>query len=218
MILFIVLLIPLIGLVLLSLQLAFSGNLEGRMLRCWMLVIAVEIYTKELVGTYVNHAPDQASRFTIGIIGVILYLSQAPLLIALAIEGFSFSRSKGLNLLEVHSEAERLAVDDDLPGAIREYARIVAEKPGDIDSMSRLAELLTENGEHGKAVKVYEDLLEHADKLKMARHCSILTRLSELYAHHLNDTEKARAFTQTIIREYPGSKYARYAMDRLKNM
>lgn len=218
MILFIVLLVPLIGLALLSLHLAFNVNLEGRKFRCGMLVVVVEVYTRELVGTYVNHAPDPASRFTIGIIGVILYMSQAPLIVALAIEMFSFSRSKGLNVLQVHSEAERLAVDDDLPGAIREYARLVAEKPGDIDSLFRLAELLYENGEYGKSAKVYEGMLAYADKLGMARHCSVLTRLAELNAQHLGNVEKARAFTKAIVRQYPDSRYARYAMDRLKNM
>jgi tetratricopeptide (TPR) repeat protein len=218
MIVFTILLVLLIGLALLSLQLAFSGNLEGRLLRGWILLIVVVVLTIELIGTAIYRYTDPAAKFAVGTIGVILFGSQTPLFLALIVETFSFKRSKGLNLLEVHSEAERLAIDDDLPGAIREYARIVAEKPEDIDSMLRLAELLSEHGAYRKSARVYENLLAHADKLKMARHCSVLTRLAELYAHQLGDIEKARAFTRTIMNQYPDSKYARYAMDRLKNM
>lgn len=218
MILFIVLLSIAIPLAVVSLQLAFSGNLEGRLLRSWLLLIAVCALTYELVARWMAMSPGPNATLTAGLLGALLFGSQAPLLLSLVTHTFTFNRSKGLNLLEVHSEPEKLALDDDLPGAVKEYARVVAENPGDIESMFRLAELLYENGEYRKSAGVYEDLLGYAQELRMARHCSVLTRLAELYAQQLGDVERARAFTQTIMKEYPGSRYARYAMDRLKNM
>jgi tetratricopeptide (TPR) repeat protein len=216
--LFIVLLSIVIPLAVVSLKLAFSGNLEGRLVQGWILLIAVCALAYELVARWMAMAPGPNATLTAGLLGALLFGSQAPLVLSLLTHTFSFNRSKGLNLLEVHSEAERLAIDDDLPGAAREYARIVSENPGDIESMFRLAEVLYENGEYRKSARAYEHLLGHADELGMARHCSVLTRLSELYAQHLADVERARAFTKAIVKAYPDSRYARYAMDRLRNM
>lgn len=218
MILFIVLLSIAIPLAVVSLQLAFSGNLEGRLIRSWILLFAVCALTYELVARWLAMSPGPNATLTAGLLGALLLGSQAPLLLSLVTHTFSFNRSKGLNLLEVHSEPEKLALDDDLTGAVKEYARVIAENPGDIESMFRQAELLYENGEYRKSAGVYEDLLGYAQELRMARHCSVLTRLAELYAQQLGDVERARAFTRTIAKEYPGSRYARYAMDRLKNM
>lgn len=216
--LFIVLLIPLIALVFVSLQLAFSANLAGRLHVGWILLAAVCVLTYELVARWMAMSPGPTSKLMAGLVGALLFGSQAPLLIELVTHTFLSGRSKGLKLLEVHSEAERLAAQDDLPDAIKEYERIIAQNPEDVDSQSRLADLLYQNGEYRKSAETYQGMLEHAHELGADRHCSILTRLSELYANHLGDIEKARRYVRTIIREYPDTRYAGYARSRLQGM
>ncbi len=217
MILFIVLLIPLIGLAVLSLRLAFSGDIAGRAYIGWITLLVSIVLTLEIIGAFMRASPDPATRFFIGIFGVALFGCQAPLVIALGTQLFSPRRSKGLKLLEVHSKAERLFIEDDLPGAIREYQRIIGANPEDRDSLSRLADLLYENGEFKKAAGAYGELLKHADELAMANHVSVLTKLAEIYLR-LDDVGKARACAEEIIRSYPNSKYAGYARDRINNM
>jgi tetratricopeptide (TPR) repeat protein len=217
MILFAVFLVPLIGLAILSLNLAFSGNLAGRSHIGWIVLLVSIVLTEVIIGAFMSAAPDIPTRFLIGCFGVALFGCQAPLVITLIAQLSSPNRSKGLNLLEAHSKAERLVTEEDFPGAIGEYRRIVDAKPEDLSSLSRLADLLYDSGEIRKAAGIYGELLKHADELGMASHCSVLTKLAELYSG-LDDVEKARAYAEAIIRSYPGSKYAGYARDRINNM
>jgi tetratricopeptide (TPR) repeat protein len=218
MILFIILLVPLIGLALFSLRLAFSGGPRDRPLTGWIVFLLSIFLTREVIGGFINSYPDPSVRITVGIVGVILFGCQAPLIIALVTELFTPRGSASLKLLETHSKAERLAVEDDLPGAVNEYKRIVAENPADIEAISRLADLLYEDGEFRESAKVYEDLLRRSDDLGMARHCSVLTKLVELHANNFGDMEKARSFAEAIIKKYPNSRYAGFARSRISNM
>jgi len=215
---FIVLLIPLLVLAVFSLRFAFSGDLEGRLVKGWILLIAVWALTYELVASWMATHPDPFNRLAAGLVGALLFGSQTPLLIALITHTFMAGRSRGLKVLKVHSEAERLVTEEDLPGAIREYVRIVTEDPEDVDAWSRLADLCYQNGSYRKAAKAYERVLEHAHEFGPDRHCSVLTRLADIRANQLGDVAGARGLIETIIREYPETKYARFARSRLDNL
>ena len=218
--LFIALLIPLVVLAVVSLQFAFSGNVDGRQYLGWILLIAFGALTYEFIGTWMAMHPGPTSRFLAGLVGAILLGTQAPLLIELIIIMLAAvsDRSGGLKLLKVHTEAEKKVVQDDLPGAILEYESIIAEDPGDIEARFRLAELRYQNKEYHKSAAAYEALLGYVQELDMDRHCSILTRLSEIYAHQLGDIETARAFVQRIVTEYPNTRYAGYARERIDSL
>jgi tetratricopeptide (TPR) repeat protein len=107
---------------------------------------------------------------------------------------------------------------EDLPGAITQYERIIAEDPGELSARFRLAELCSENEDYRKAAGVYENILEQANEIGVDQHCSVLTRLSEIYAHRLDDADSARRHIHTIIKKYPDTKYAGYARDRLDSI
>lgn len=126
--------------------------------------------------------------------------------------------SKGLKLLKVHSEAEKKVIDDDIPGAIEEYEKIIAGDPADIAARLRMADLCNEAKQYEKAAAAYEVLAKKPQGLGVDQHCSVLTRLSEIYARHLGEYEKARAAVQMIIDKYPDTEYARFAKDRLANL
>jgi tetratricopeptide (TPR) repeat protein len=148
----------------------------------------------------------------------LLLMLQAPLLVELVTLAVMPDSSRGLKLLKVHTEAEKRVIQDDLPGAILEYESIIAEDPGDIEARFRLAELRYQNEEYRKSASAYEALLGHSQELDMDRHCSVLTRLSEIYAHQLGDVETARAFVQRIVSEYPDTRYADYAREHIDNL
>jgi tetratricopeptide (TPR) repeat protein len=151
--------------------------------------------------------------FLTGLLGL-----QAPLIAELIAQATLPDPSRNLRPLKVHTTAERKVAEQDLPGAIAEYEKIVADDPKDIDARFRLAELCCEHEEYRKAVAVYEALLGHPRKLGIGQHCSMLTRLSEIYARHLGDPTMARQYVQTIIDTHPGTKYAEYAEARLSNL
>ncbi len=215
---FIALLIPLLVLAVVSMHVAFAGNLEGRAHLGWILLIVSCALTYEFIGRWMATHPGPTTKILVGCVGAILFGAQTPLLVALITHTFSFRGTGGLKLLEVHSRAEQLISEDDLPGAIAEYEDILTQTPDDLDVWILLADLLYKNGEHRRSAGAYEVVLNQSQDLAVHRHCLVLTRLSELYAHHLDDMARARGFVETIIREHPGTKYARYASDRLNNM
>ena len=126
--------------------------------------------------------------------------------------------SKGLKLLKVHTEAERKVADDDLPGAIEEYEKVLAKDSSDIAARLRMADLCNEAKQYEKAAAVFEILLKKPQGLGVDQHCSVLTRLSEIYARQLGEYEKARGAVQVIIDKYPDTEYANFAKDRLSNL
>jgi tetratricopeptide (TPR) repeat protein len=215
---FFLLLIPLVMLCFASIYISLSGFLPGRMHLGWIMFIFILVLTYETIGTWMVMNPGPINRLMAGMFATLIFGSQAPLLVELIARGLLADRTKSLKLLQVHSDAERLVAQDDLPGAIRKFEQIVAESPKDIDLLSRLADLLYQNGDHRKSAETYQTLLVHAEELDVARHCSILTRLSELYANQLGDDEMARRCIQGIINEHPGTRYARYAANRLQNL
>jgi len=126
--------------------------------------------------------------------------------------------SRGLKLLRVHSDAEKKVAQDDLPGAIEEYEKVLAKRPSDIAARLRMADLCNEAKQYEKAASAYEVLVKKPKGLGVDQHCSVLTRLSEIYARHLGEHEKARATVQMIIDKYPDSEYAGFAKERLANL
>jgi len=201
---------------LLSVYLTFSGYIPGRTRIGWTLLgVTLAVFFPIVAWTAGTETAGVGALFYILFLSMLLAL-QAPLFVELIT--LIPDRSKGLKLLKVHTEAEKKVNQDDLPGAIEEYEKTIAADPLDFDARLRLAELCCENKQYQKAAAAYENFLKKADKLEMGRHCSVLTRLSEIYAEHLGKVEKARGLIRIIIEKYPTTKYARYANDRLQNL
>ena len=202
----------------LSVYLAYSGHIPGRTHIGWAVLAAYLIVYLLFAIVWVSTIHDPFSSM-FAVVGLALLLAlEAPLLLELISQSVLPDHSKGLKLIEVHTEAERKAAQDDLPGAIAEYERVIAENPADTVARFRLAELSYQNQEHRKAATTYEALLAHTHGLDISQHCSALTRLSEIYARHLGDPQTARRHIQTIIETYPDTKYANYAADHLENL
>ncbi len=203
----------------LSVYLALSGILAGRTYIGWaLLVIYLMIYFPFAAAWYRDLA-----GVSVGTIFHILFLVFliAPLgslgaeLLTLTIMP---DPSKGLQLLKIHTEAEKLVNQDDLQGAIEEYERIVSDDPRDLDARLRMADLLCQVEEYGKAVSAYEALLEKSAELDIDRHCFALTRISEICVGQFGDSGRARGFLETIIETHPNTKYADFAKERLDGL
>ena len=190
-----------------SIHLTSSGYFPGRARVGWALFgIALAMFFPTATwGAGTGGGAGVGALFHIIFLSLLLMM-QGPLLIELITLAVMPDPSQGLKLLKVHTEAEKKVIQDDLPGAILEYESIIAEDPGDIEARFRLAELRYQNEEYRKSAAVYEALLGHSQELDMDRHCSILTRLSEIYAHQLGDVETARAFGHRIVSEYPDTR------------
>ncbi len=201
-----------------SIKLASSGLIPGRTYLGWGFLFIFLIVYLEFWGLWLKRLSDPFEQLLAMLVLAGIGATQLPLVIELVTQTFLPDRSKGLKLIKVHTEAERKVIEDDLPGAITEYERIVAGDPDDLDAFYRLAEICCENQDYARAAKAYHAIVAHGRDLGVGQHCSALTRLSEIYANNLGDIEKARKCIQIIIREYPETKYAGHASVRLENM
>ncbi|UCD59000.1 MAG: hypothetical protein JSV16_07830 [Candidatus Hydrogenedentota bacterium] len=201
-----------------SIFLAYSGYLPGRTYIGWTVLGLYGAVFLWFAGVWLSKLQSPFSLFFAAICLALLLALQGPLVLGLMSQTVMPDPSKGLKLIKVYTEAEGKVAQDDLAGAITEYEKVIVENPDDVAARFRLAELCCENREYRKGAMVYEALLAHADKLDISQHCSALTRLSEIYVQHLGDVESARRHIQTIIRMYPGTKYAAYAIEHLGNL
>ena len=211
----------LLGLGLLSIQLTFSGYIGGRPSVGWTIAgTALAIFLACTAGLSRISSSSEAmfgALFHIMLLGLLLAL-QAPLVIELVSQLVVPDPSRGLKLMKSYSEAETRVAAEDLTGAIKEYEKVLSKDSGDVTARLRLAELRCQNGEYRRAAADYEALLAHPKKLGISRHCSALTRLSEIYSQHLDDIENARKHIRTIMDTYPKTKYADYASEHLKTL
>jgi hypothetical protein len=107
MILLTILILILIVLAVASIQLAFSGSLQGREYLGWILLIIFGVVAYESVAIWMSRHPGPISKLATGIVGALLFATQAPLLVELISQAVLPDRSKGLRLLKVHTEAEK---------------------------------------------------------------------------------------------------------------
>lgn len=204
-----------------SIKLTSSGYISGRPDLGWALfgIAAAILFTTIALMS----RGDTIDFGTIGTLFEIVFLCflfglQTPLALELLALTIVPVPGKGLKLLKVHSAAERKVIEDDIPGAIAEYERIVADDPKDFPAQYRLAELFCENKEYEKAAKAYRRFVSRGSELGVDQRCTALTRLSEIYAQNLGDKESARKCMQVILKEYPNTKYAGHAAARLENL
>jgi len=209
-------LIVLIGL---SVRLANSGFFAGREDVGWILFGGVLILYISFVAAWYRATGEVTGWEALYIIFLaVLILPLGVLGAELVTLTFMPDPSKGLKYLRAHTEAEKKVAQDNLPGAIEEYENLIAKDPNDIPARMRMAELCSEIEDFEKAAKAYEGTLKKAHLLGVDRHCSVLTRLSEIYARNLGEPERARELVRVIVDKYPDTEYAAFARERLENL
>jgi tetratricopeptide (TPR) repeat protein len=209
--------IVLFGLGVVSLYLTFSDYFSTRRIAGWtFLAISCAIFMTTAAG---RAAIDSSAGALLHIILLgILISMQIPLAVELISQAVIPDPSKGLKVTSDHSEVEAIVVKGDLEKAIIKYEKIIANNSRDVVARFKLAELYYEKGEYLAAAANYERTLASSEKIGTDRHCSTLTRLAEIYYRHLGDVETARRHMQTIMKKYPGTRYAVYATEYLDNL
>ena len=201
-----------------SLWFAFSGNVEDHSQLGWLLLGAFAAAFLFFFISLFRIVVDPRVLYISVIGSVLILMTQGPLLFELLSRSF-FSNSAGnLTLMKSYSIPERMVSEDDISGAIAEYEKLIREDPADIVARFRIADLYCRTTKYEKAVQAYETLVSLKGKLDVNQHCSALMRLSEISAQQLADIASARQYLERIIREYPESRMAGYAAERLKTL
>jgi tetratricopeptide (TPR) repeat protein len=210
------LILALISLSAFSCYLTYSGFVTGRTHIGWAVVGLYAI----LFLWFVFRWLDKTSFNSFLMLALLFFLPmlEGPLVFDLVTQALTPDPSRGMKLLKAYSAAEGKLSQNDLNGAIIEYEKVLAKDPRDTTARLRLAELCLQKKDYLKAAATYETLFAHARKASKGNRCSTLTTLSEIYAKHLDDPERARKCLQTIIEKYPNTKYSDFAAERLNNL
>ena len=208
----------LIVLTILSLKLSGSGILAAYPYIGWTYLLVYMLIYIPFVAAW--HMHFELSVLTLPYIIMLIALIYPLCVLGAELASLALvpDPSKGLKLLKVYSAAEKKVAEDDLPGAIEEYEAVIARHPNDIAPRLRMADLCHEAKQYERAAAAYEKLAGKPQGLNVDQHCSVLTRLSEIYARHLGQLEKARETVQEIIERYPDTDYAKFAKERLNNL
>ena len=203
----------------LSVQMATSDFVRGRETFGWIYVLGyLLLYFHFFVAWLGGSGKASAGSVADLLLMCALIIPLGVLVTKLVVLQVMPDPSKGLKLLKPHTEAEKRVVQDDLPGAIEEYEKVLKDNPGDLDARLRMAEVCIEAKQYKKAAETYEAVLKKFPKLAIERHSVVLTQLSEIYGRHIGEIEKARESIQVIIDKYPDSNYAKFAKERLSNL
>jgi len=210
----------LLVMIIISLWFAFSGWVERYTILGWVFLAVFSAVYISFCKVWFASLVDSISGIMISLLSVVLsgliLATQGPLLLELISWSVTPDPSRGLKTVKFHSAAERKVIEDDLPGAIAEYEKIIAGDPDDIEARFRMADLCYQNKDYQKAVEPYQALANLSEKLDLSQHCSSLMRLSEIHAQNLGDFAGARKFLEKIIEEHPDTKFSEYVADRLE--
>ena len=110
-------------------------------------------------------------------------------------------------------KAERL---HDLKTALQLYREIHEKDPEDPEPLRRLAEIHLKSNEVEEAISCLEEALE-VEEIPH-RKAGILFRLADIHAKKKRDFDKAKLTLERNISEFPESREARNAEERLKEM
>lgn len=210
------LILALIALSAFSCYLTYSGFVTGRTRIGWAVVGLYAVVFLWFVFKWLDRTTF--NPFLMLALLFFLPMLEGPLVFDLVSQALTPDPSRGMKLLKAYSAAEGKLSQNDLNGAIAEYEKVLAKDPKDTTARLRLADLYLQKKDYLKAAATYETLLAHTRKASKGSRCETLTTLSEIYAKHLDDTERARKCLQTIIEKYPNTKYADFAAERMNSL
>lgn len=135
--------------------------------------------------------------------------------LSLGIAGFFLGGSAGGRVQETYSLAERYEVEHKFEDAIRTYLEALERDRRNPTPRLRLADLYYRLGDYDNCVKYMHEALSVTPKMSQSERCAVMNRIADVYLQHKRDPASAVAILKQLIREFPKSKSALYARDRI---
>jgi tetratricopeptide (TPR) repeat protein len=118
---------------------------------------------------------------------------------------------------QAYGRARARAAEGRYEEAIAEYRRVLEEHPGDVTAQAEIAEIYYEKLEDfRRAVEEFNVLL--GLRLDDSTRATTLMRLADLYEERFDSPQHAVECLSAIVQEFPDSKYAASAAERLAHL
>lgn len=120
---------------------------------------------------------------------------------------------------ETYSLAERYEIERNFDGAIEIYRRAIERDKTAPAPRLKLGDLYYQLNDFDNCIKYLQEALNvSSKKMSESERCSLMNRIADVYLHNKADPMSAMAVLRRLVKEYPKSKYAVYARDRIINI
>jgi tetratricopeptide (TPR) repeat protein len=149
----------------------------------------------------------------VGMIAAFLYSNRLSSNIAGALMGGPAGKIR-----EVDAHAGALVSERRYKEAIQLYLQAIAKDKRDPSLRLKLADIYLKIRDYENAIKYIEEAIRMPKGLSEDTRCSRINRLADLYLEHKDDRASAIRALQLIMKDYPKTRSAVYARDRIAHI
>jgi len=131
------------------------------------------------------------------------------------IAGFMLGDSAGADAQETYSLAERYETEHEYGKAIEQYRRAIEKDKKNVQPRMKLADLHYRLGEYDRCITHMQEAVDLSRTMPMSERCALMNRLADVYLEQKHDPVSALEILRKIVTEFPDSRYAVYARDRM---
>ncbi|RJP65517.1 MAG: tetratricopeptide repeat protein [Candidatus Abyssobacteria bacterium SURF_17] len=151
------------------------------------------------------------------IVGMILALWYSGRLSS-GIAGFLLGGSGGGKVKETYDLAEKYEVEHRYEDAINVYRRAFEKDKKNPTPRMRLADLYYRLGDYDNCLTYMQEALRLSQTMSDSERCSLMNRIADVHLQHKHDPASAATILKQIIKEFPNSKHALFARERIAEM
>lgn len=111
--------------------------------------------------------------------------------------------------------ARRYEIDGDYQAAVAVYNRVIKRQKKNPLPRIKLAELHYKLGDYDRFVRYMDEALAVGSKLPQGERCELINRIADAHLHRRKDPASAIAILRRLVQQFPDSKYALYARERI---
>ena len=131
------------------------------------------------------------------------------------IAGFILGVSDGGTAKETYSLAEKYETEHKYEEAIEHYRRAIEKDKKNPQPRMRVADLHYRLGDYDHCIAYLQEALKLYKTMSEGERCSLMNRIADVYLERKRDPVSALKVLGRIVKEFPDSRYAVYARDRM---
>ncbi|RJP17803.1 MAG: hypothetical protein C4520_15650 [Candidatus Abyssobacteria bacterium SURF_5] len=116
------------------------------------------------------------------------------------------------------ARAERSELERGYEEAVRLYQQIISKDRKNPAPRLKLAELHFKLRDYDKYLQQMHEMLDACRKMPMSERCALINRMADIYLQRKKDPAAAVEILSRIIAEFPKTKYAGYARERIAGL
>jgi len=119
---------------------------------------------------------------------------------------------------ETYHLAEKYEIEHNYEAAMDVYRKAIEKDKKNPEPRTKLADLYHKLGDFDKCVKYMEESLALSRSMSAGERVAVLNRIADLHLHSRNDPASAISVLRRIVKDFPDTKFALNARERMVNI